>query len=189
MSATPPKPPTASHPPLSLPRQHARADIVSVTRELFWHNVVSEFLTTLSALYARGGAASEDGDNPFDGRLAIITDTGVRVPIGAVTPVFACGVGGTREDRALSMAVECTVFEIITPTGESFTLPVHEVRALHALTPELIERIRREVGGSEDSPEGSEMPFGFAAFTSLARSRDNPPAGPLFVGPDFPLPV
>ncbi|MEX2218423.1 MAG: hypothetical protein WD749_06640 [Phycisphaerales bacterium] len=130
-----------------------------------------------AALSAAGtpGVEAEDRfpDELFDGRLAVITNLGQRVPIADITPMLACGVDDPRH-RSLAMAVECTVFQVRTPGGEVFTIPLREVRAVHALTPELMrklertarrqERQRREAGDDEDR-----VPFGFAAFTSLAR--------------------
>ena len=105
----------------------------------------------------------------FDGRLAVITSLGQRIPIAEVHPVFGCGVPGPNGANPLSMIVECSVFEIRTPGGEVYTLPIHEIKAFHALTPELVEEIGRSAGleGSGDT----ETPFGFAAFTSLARNQ------------------
>ncbi|MDX2131485.1 MAG: hypothetical protein SFY69_05495 [Planctomycetota bacterium] len=156
------------------------------TRELFWHNVVQEILTGLSVLHAKRTSGDSAGADVFDGRIAVITAHGARVPIGAVYPLFACAVSTSEQERALSTAVECTVFQIETPEGHAFTLPLHEIRAVHALSAELMERIK---GASSDSasPEEAreEMPFGFAAFTSLARSRREGAGvpGPLIVGP------
>ncbi len=107
--------------------------------------------------------------NMFDGRLAVITSLGQRIPIAEVHPVFGCGVPGPNGANPLSMIVECSVFEIRTPGGEVYTLPIHEIKAFHALTPELVEEIGRSAG-LEGSGE-TETPFGFAAFTSLARNQ------------------
>lgn len=159
---------------------------VSETRDAFWHNVVQEFLTSLSILYARHEAGAAETDNIFDGRLAVITSLGTRIPIGGVYPLFACSLSATGAERTLSREVECSVFQIETPEGESFTLPLSEVRSFHALSAELIERIKAETGAPDD--EGESMPFGFAAFTSLARERSTLPSLPFFTGPDFPPP-
>jgi hypothetical protein len=116
----------------------------------------------------------------FDGRLAVILKNGERVPIADVFPVFACGINAPV-NRPLMTAVECSVFQIRTPQGQVFTVPLHEIRGFHALTPELIQRIsatsRRQRRRAE-VPE--EMPFGFAAFTSLSRD------GPIVV-PEAPM--
>ncbi|MEM1072112.1 MAG: hypothetical protein AAGB48_08090 [Planctomycetota bacterium] len=166
-------------------------------RELFWQNVIREMLTSLStAAMAREaqvaaaqrremtsrvdtpeGPVSEvtirepvPEDTLFDGRLAVMTTSGTRIPIGGVTPLFACGIDTSSHERSLSMAVECSVFQIRTPTGEMYTLPLHEIRGFHALTPELVDTLRAQAGvGRIEQPD---EPFGFAAFTSLAREAE-----------------
>lgn len=172
------------------------ADITH-TRELFWNNVIREILSTLATASAMGSPPpGEPGvDRPqhpsdvLDGRLAIITREGARIPIAAVMPLFACGVPGTDADRVLSMDVECTVFQIRTPTGEVFTLPLHEIRSFHALTDELMERLRAAARAqSKDDDQSTNEPFGFAAFTSLARARKESlpvEVEPHFTGPHF----
>lgn len=168
------------------------ADQVLRTRELFWHNVVQEVLTALSVLHAKRteGDTGGAGGDIFDGRIAVITAQGARVPIGSVQPLFACGVMTSTESRALSAEVECTVFQIETPEGQSFTLPLHEIRAVHALSPDLMEQIRQASPDGEGEGEGeSPMPFGFAAFTSLARARREAAGqlpAPSIVGPGLP---
>jgi hypothetical protein len=108
----------------------------------------------------------------FDGRLAVILKNGERVPIADVFPVFGCGMSEPGQ-RALSLAVECSVFQIRTPQGQVFTLPLHEIRGFHALTPELIKRIAEASRAKHRRAEVPEaMPFGFAAFTSLSQGRD-----------------
>jgi len=120
----------------------------------------------------------------FDGRVAIITTLGQRIPIGAVYPLFACGIQTTEAYRALSLAVECTVFQIHTPGGEVFTIPLHEVRAFHSLSEQLIDQIKDASAGQGGADQ--QEPFGFAAYTSLARTNlpaevispaSNPPTG------------
>lgn len=164
-------------------------------RELFWHNVVREVLTSLAVLSAERDARPKPGreqraerpdaqrddrraqtDDILDGRLAVITSAGVRVPIAHITPVFACGVPGTPTQRALSLAVECTVFQVTSPSGEQHTLPLHEIRALHALTGELMDKLERAADAENRERDGqtNAQPFGFAAFTSLARSAIPP---------------
>jgi len=168
------------------------------TRELFWNNVIREILSTLATASAMGqsheGVLEADQtphpSDVLDGRLAVITLQGARIPIASVTPLFACGVPGNDQERVLSMDVECTVFQIETPTGEVFTLPLHEIRSFHALTDELMERLREaaRAQAEEDEQPQAQEPFGFAAFTSLARSRkDANPVEfePRFTGPDF----
>lgn len=151
------------------------------TREQFWHNVMQELLTGLSALSAEGN----DRDL-FDGRLAIITTLGNRISIGDIAPVFACGVPGTADERSLSLDVECTVFQVRTPEGEVFTLPLHEIRMFHSLSEELVERVKEAARHAEGAGSETGEPFGFAAFTSLARQRGTPPEG-MIVGPGLPI--
>ncbi len=165
-------------------------------RELFWNNVIREILTALSAmtiaaqetcaeneraaeLAAAAGRArtveavdAEEVPDPFDGRMAVILANGTRIPIAGVAPLFACGVPGTAGERSLSMAVECTVFHITTPAGEAYTLPLHEIRGFHALTDELMEQVTAATQNAD--ADESERPFGFAAFTSLARGMPVP---------------
>ncbi|MEL7483595.1 MAG: hypothetical protein AAFN41_04495, partial [Planctomycetota bacterium] len=108
-------------------------------------------------------------DNLFDGRLALITTQGTRIPIAGVMPMFACGINTSDRERRLSVAVECTVFQIRTPTGEVYTLPLHEIRGFHALTPELVDSLKSQ---AMPSAQATDEPFGFAAFTSLARDAE-----------------
>ncbi|MEM8756793.1 MAG: hypothetical protein AAGF47_03315 [Planctomycetota bacterium] len=177
---------------------HPPPGSVTGVRELFWQNVIREMLTSLStagmAYEAKVAAAKRtrmtsvidtpegrvseieiEPDPPpnelFDGRLAVITTSGTRIPIAGVMPLFACGIDTSTHERALSVAVECTVFQLKTPTGEMYTLPLHEIRGFHALTPELVETLRAQSGvGPGESSE--DEPFGFAAFTSLAREAE-----------------
>lgn len=124
--------------------------------------------------------AEEDANEPsradlFDGRLAVITTQGTRIPIAQVHPLFACGVTDNREDRSLSTAVECSVFQISTPPGEVYTLPLSEIRGFHSLSPKLVEKMKREAEAqmkrAQRSRGETDQPFGFAAFTSLARGE------------------
>jgi hypothetical protein len=170
---------------------------IAVKRELFWQNVIREILTSLSvasaarppapsgppALGAGSATTPPPGetrpDTPapagavtpaelFDGRLAILTTTGQRIAIAEVFPVFACGIDGGHAERALSVAVECTVFQIRTPDGQVFTLPLHEIRGFHALSPDLMRRLE-EMARADEAREtdGQVRPFGFAAFASM----------------------
>lgn len=151
-------------------------------REVFWHNVVREILNALSAAASSSGRlkASASGaamsahptDEVFDGRMAVVTRLGQRIPIADVFPVFACSVSTTKRDRMLSADVQCTVFQIRTPGGEVYTLPVHEIVAIHSLSEELLTRMEEaaEAGDDEDGMP-NEHPFGFAAYTSLAKSE------------------
>jgi hypothetical protein len=160
---------------------------VTAARELFWQNVIREMLTSLSMLYAskdKGKPAVDRNGKPvegdmFDGRVAVITTLGQRIPIGAVYPLFACGIQTTDADKALSMAVECTVFQIHTPGGEVFTIPLHEIRTFHSLSEQLIDEIKQ--ASTEQGGNNQQEPFGFAAYTSLART--NLPAEALSPSP------
>ena len=171
-------------------------------REAFWHDMCREILTTLSveglrrreqpagvALPGGGQIVSTVTPPPsdpelFDGRMAILTHGGERIPIGEVYPMLACGINGDMADRAVSQAVECSIFQILTPSGELYTVPVHEIRAFHALTPELMRKLE-EAGRVNRSrrrgAEDREMPFGFEAYTSLARAeREQTNADPYY---------
>jgi hypothetical protein len=121
-----------------------------------------------------GDEEAEQSEDLFDGRLAILTHTGERIPIAEVYPLFACGIQTSRASRALSMAVECSVFQIRTPTGEVFTLPLQEMRGFHAMSPELMQALADEARkrAEETSMEKSAEPFGFAAFTSMAKQNE-----------------
>lgn len=150
---------------------------VQARRELFWNNVIREMLTALSVMRLEresdvyDPAAEKGTRQTFDGRLAVITTLGARIPIAEVHPLFACSVPSSPESRELSEEVQCTVFQIRTPGGEVYTLPLHEIRAFHALTPELLAQIEEHARQQEQlrQPRGANQPFGFAAFTSLSR--------------------
>lgn len=174
-------------------------------REAFWHDMCREILTTLSvegvrrqhqsaAMELPGGghlvssvAASEKVPELFDGRMAILTHGGERIPIAAVYPMLACGISGDSADRAVSQAVECSIFQILTPSGELYTVPVHEIRAFHALTAELMRQLEEAGRVNRSSRRGAEdrdMPFGFEAYTSLARAeREQKSADPYYPAP------
>lgn len=164
-------------------------------RHLFWHNVIREILSSLASIAATSGAmpggeaVGPDGQRHpiipgvdamskrspiFDGRLGVVLSNGSRVPIAHIRPVFAVGVTNTAADRWLSSAVEGTVFEITTPQGEVLTLPVHEIHAVHALNEDLLEKLRENARSQHEGDEEQDQPFGFAAFTSLARTRSDP---------------
>lgn len=154
-------------------------------RELFWNNVIREMLTALSAMrLARDSqvydpSAEEHLRDTFDGRLAVVTSLGARIPIAEVHPLFACSVNTSAEQRELSEQVQCTVFQIRTPGGEVYTLPVHEIRSFHALTPELLAQIEAQARAQDEAAaagrgepaedQDTKRPFGFAAFTSLSQ--------------------
>ena len=166
-------------------------------RDLFWQNVIRQILSSLAVEglnrshqppAASPGAPAGDAlsrqpaavqapahEDLFDGRLGILTHAGERIPIAQVLPVLACGVAGNDASKLLSMAVECSVFQIRTPTGEVFTIPLREMRGFHSLTPELMAALedaaRKEVTDEAEAPEdGAGSPFGFAAFTSMERA-------------------
>lgn len=163
-------------------------------RELFWQNVIREMLTSLSMQRARlaGQAAAEQralvqaGKEPpapgplpgFDGRMALVTRTGDRIPIADITPLFACSIGGTMTQRALSEDVQCTIFQVRTPSGEVYTFPVGEIRGFHALTEEAMQELQKQAEALSGGADGASAPFGFAAFTSLARELDEADALP-----------
>lgn len=134
-------------------------------RRMFWENVVREILTGLSMV-------RESQPELFDGRMALLTQGGERIPIANVTPMFACGIPGTPAEKAASIAVECTVFQIQTPSGEVFTFPLSEIRGLHALSSDLIRELEREARAQEGEGEQNTKPFGLAAFRSVAESGE-----------------
>jgi hypothetical protein len=144
-------------------------------RQAFWENIIGEMLMSMSAMV-------EKQKDVFDGRVAVLTKGGERVPIADVTPLFAMTMIDSKADRDASRAVQCTVFRITTPAGEVFTLPLHEIRALHSLTPELIERIQQEREEEDVDQHGIDRPFGFAAFQALPK-----PAEPVREAPEDPM--
>lgn len=141
-------------------------------RDIFWQNVVREMLTGLMV-------AAEKRPELLDGRFAILTHAGERIPIAQVSPVFGFSVRSSKSEQETSTAVQMTVFRIATPDGEVFTLPLPEIRGFHELTPELLARIQqaedaadKAAGGGEDDAEA--RPFGFAAFQALPKLPQNP---------------
>jgi hypothetical protein len=163
--------PPPTHPAMS-------AQELIALRDVFWCNVAQEMLNGLSVL-------SQQHPEMFDGRFAVLTQGGERIPIAKVEPVFACSLPFNQADRGLSIAVQATVFRVQTPAGEVFTLPLHEVRALHALTPELLAKMQQAIGeegrssGDEAGGASTAQPFGLAAFAALPKK----PAGPAPVEP------
>lgn len=132
-------------------------------RDLFWYNVVRDMLNGLTML-------SHKQPELFDGRFGILTRRGERIPVAGIAPMFACSIPGSPEERDASAAVQCTVFQVTTPDGEVFTLPVHEIRGLHTMTQELLEKLQNlaedeETGDKEVEPR----PFGLAAFAALPK--------------------
>ena len=179
-------------------------------RQLFWNNVMREMLCSLAMMSSQAAAVTppdrprqlvpgDVGATPvipsdesparlpiFDGRLGVILANGTRVPIANIRAVFALGVTKTARDRWLSETVECTVFEITTPEGEVLTLPLHEIRAFHSLSEDLLKKLE-DASRSQGSEDDQEHPFGFAAYTSLSRSRQEPdiPAAGLADSPIY----
>ena len=123
----------------------------------------------LAAARALEEGISLSGVPPFDGRMGVITTQGVRIGIADVYPLFACSIGGTELERVLSEEVQCSVFQIRSPQGEVYTLPVHEIRSFHALTEELMAQIAQASALHDEDGNRTVVPFGFGAFTALAR--------------------
>jgi len=167
---------TTTHTRMSLTPSETQA-----YRDLFWQNVLREVLVSLIMLRVKPTAPSVPGTVPepsptavLDGRLGLITKSGQRIPIAAVYPVFSASVPNTSKSLTLSAILQSTVFQIHTPGGEVYTLPLHEIRGFHALTEELMDQLEANARaqGEANQADGSEAePFGFAAFTSLARGR------------------
>lgn len=145
-------------------REHPDPARTRDVRHIFWQNVIQQVLTAFNRQAAANPAL-------MDGRMAILTHGGERVALKAVHPLFACTVNVSPHDRALSELVQCTVFEIHTPGGEVVTMPLEEIRGLHVLTEELAEQLKAAAGGADADAEDDSEPFGFAAFTTLARQR------------------
>jgi len=152
-------------------------------RDVFWQNVCREILMGLAAAAAESSGRTGTGPTDaqmsgspvselFDGRMAVLTVSGQRIPIADVYPVFAYSMLGNDEVRSRSDDIQCTVFRITTPGGENFTLPISQIISVHSLSQSLIEKMEQaqellEGPGKEDD----RVPFGFAAYTSLARSE------------------
>lgn len=143
------------------------ADRALAARDHFWQNIVIETLTTFAALAHEHRTI--EGPAEADGRFGLMTRTGQRIPVGKITPMLACSVVSSGDERALSNAVQCSIFQITTPNGEVHTLPAAEIAGFHALTDELVEKLSARVRASGQERDG--QPFGFAAFTSLARAE------------------
>jgi len=156
---------------------------VQIRRDVFWQNVCREILMGLAAAAAESAGRTGTGPTDaqmspsptselFDGRMAVMTASGQRIPIADVYPVFAYSMVGNDEVRSRSDDVQCTVFRITTPGGENFTLPISQIISIHSLSQSLIEKMEQaqellKGPGEEDD----RVPFGFAAYTSLARSE------------------
>lgn len=167
---------------------HWRPVDLTQAREMFWQNVTRELLTSMAMQRSKLAAEVErqrrelvrqgkDDPGPikdlpgFDGRVAVVTQAGDRIPIADITPLFACSINDSLLGRALSEDVQCTVFQIRTPSGEVYTFPVQEIRAVHALSEETMQALK-EQARARQRREDSDAPFGFAAFTSLARELE-----------------
>ncbi|MFG0326790.1 MAG: hypothetical protein ACF8SC_05935 [Phycisphaerales bacterium JB037] len=174
--------PVPTPPPTSQPHRDPLRTVAR--RELFWHNVVREILTSLSIVQVsrRSGVYDPEIEHAtretFDGRYAVITTLGQRIPIAEVHPLFACSINHSPESRDLSSEVQCTVFQIRTPAGEVYTIPLHEIRSFHALTPELMAQLEAQARLAADGPASdADQPFGFAAFTSISNQETVQEAG------------
>ncbi len=132
-------------------------------REMLWQNLVREMLTTLS--FETAQADAQGRQQKLDGRLTLITFRGERIPIAAVRPLVTFGVARSAEEKKLSMMMEGSVFQVVTPDGDVFTLPLHEIRGMHAISEAVMQQIQAE---AESATNKKPEPFGFAAFTSLA---------------------
>jgi hypothetical protein len=152
-------------------------------RDVFWNNVVREILMSLASAAAaasgRLGTGPSDAqsspspvDDLFDGRMGVITTLGQRIPIADIIAVFACTMDGCSADRSRSSDVQCTVYRITTPTGESYTLPISQIIGVHSLSDALVDQLEEQANiEGEDDPQ--KIPFGFAAYTSLAQSEED----------------
>jgi len=151
-------------------------------RDVFWNNVVREILMALSSAAAASSGRLNPGpsaanastspvDDLFDGRMGVITTLGQRIPIADIMPVFSCTMSGCDADRSRSNDVQCTVYRISTPTGESYTLPISQIIGVHSLSESLIEQLE-DAGIEDEEYDPERVPFGFGAYTSLAQSED-----------------
>ncbi|HYE03533.1 MAG TPA: hypothetical protein VD963_09905 [Phycisphaerales bacterium] len=139
-------------------------------RELFWNNVVREMLAALAALPTE---RPEQAREVFDGRMAVITKQNARIPIAEIVPLFAFGMANGGVSAEALEAVEYTVFRVRTPAGEMYTLPLHEIRGIHSMTPELLKQLEQRAIQNVTDEDQERGPFGFAAFV-----RREPPAPP-----------
>ncbi len=170
MTMTPNRPPP--HQPAAAPRAAIGPAGVEAMRSLFWQEIAQEFLCVFPGMVASRPEMA-------DGRLAVLTHAGERVPIKAVEPLFSCSVPGVGPaERALSTAVQCTVFRIETPQGEFFTLPLREIRALHVVSEEMMRHLE-EAGRQQAEASEQQDPFGFAAFARLVEQQREAESGQL----------
>ena len=149
--------------------QEMSAGQMNALRDLFWCNVIRDMLNGLSML-------CQKQPELFDGRFGLLMRRGERIPIAQVHPLFACSIPGTQGERDASAAVQCTVFQVQTPEGEVFTVPVHEIRGMHTMTAELIEQLQKMAereaegeGEGEGEEDAEQRPFGLAAFAALPK--------------------
>lgn len=134
-------------------------------RTSYWQNVVREMLAAFSILTHRMPEIA-------DGRVSIVTTLGERIPLAGVEPLFPCTVVNDPRERQLCIAVQCTVFNIRTPLGEVVTIPLHEIVSVRVLSDELMRELEEAFNTSGANGEKGE-PFGFAAFTSLAKQPES----------------
>ena len=75
--------------------------------------------------------------------------------------------------------MQCSVFRIKTPAGESYTLPISQIVAVHSLSAELVAQLEAaaETRAQTGTDAGETRPFGFAAFTSLSDDTHPDPEG------------
>lgn len=167
---------TLKNPPSRLPDAiaedhsvHMPASEAVALRAFFWSNILRDMLTNLSTV-------QEKQPELFDGRIAVLTHNGERIAIAHIAPIFGMSVPGAQRD--VSQVIQCTVFRIVTPSGEVFTLPLHELRAIHTLTPELLERLEAEEAEENGQTDSNPVPFGLAAFAALPKASAFPTAPP-----------
>jgi len=132
-------------------------------REIFWQNVLREALVSLPA-------AAAERPELLDGRFAILTRAGERIAVKAIRPLLAVSLPETDEDLAMSQILQCTVFQVLTPAGEEYTLPLHEIRALHSVSEDLAAELERQAQRLLGTGAERE-PFGFAAYKAMVERR------------------
>lgn len=179
----PSPPPHWSHPADAHYSSVPQSVRVQARRDLFWSNVVRDSLMAMASAAASSSArlsptpsaaqhSMKPIDNLFDGRMGVITSLGQRIPIADLFPVFACSSTGSQADRDRSTDVQCTIFRITTPTGETYTLPISQIIGIHSVSEELIKQLESSTEEQPDeNHEQERLPFGFGAYTSLSRSE------------------
>ncbi len=159
---------------------------VQARRDQFWSNVVRDSLMAMATAAASSSSrlsptpsAAQHSILPvadlFDGRMGIITSLGQRIPIADIFPVFACSAVGSQKDRERSADVQCTVFRITTPSGETYTLPISHIIGIHSLSEDLVRQLEAATEDIQDDDQegGSGLPFGFGAYTALSKSEED----------------